>query len=220
MPPKELSPQLVLASQSPRRAELLALTGLPFTQKCALTDESHRAGESPAQYSLRLAREKADKGAQIENDDCLVLAADTIVVHNNAILGKPANAKEAERMLRDLQGKIHTVITAFVLTWSNNTREGCCSTQVQIRQLSPKERMDYIASGDPFDKAGAYGIQNRQFQPATTLSGCVANVMGLPICQVVRALSEAGLTNTADLASKCAATTGFDCQINQTIRVG
>jgi len=217
MPPKELSPQLVLASQSPRRAELLTLTGLPFTQKCTVIDESPRTGESPTQHSLRLAREKADKAGQIQSDDCLILAADTIVVHNNQILGKPVNAEDAERMLRDLEGKIHTVITAVVLAGSNNAREECCSTRVQLRRLSPQERSDYIASGDPLDKAGAYGIQNRQFRPATTLGGCVANVMGLPICQVIRALSDTGVTITANIASACAARTGYDCQIHQTI---
>lgn len=219
MPPRELSPQIVLASQSPRRTELLALTGLPFTQQCTQIDESHRAGETPTQYARRLAHEKAAAAVQLHNDDCLVLAADTIVVQNDAILGKPANAEDADRMLRDLQGGIHTVITAIAVAraGSGNSREECCSTQVRMRRFSRQDRRDYIFSGDPLDKAGAYGIQNRQFRPATTIGGCLANVVGLPICHVVRALSDSGVTLTADIASACAAHTGYDCPVHQNI---
>ena len=219
MPPRELSPQIVLASQSPRRTELLALTGLPFTQQYTQIDESHRAGETPTQHARRLAHEKAAAAVQLHNEDCLVLAADTIVVQNDAILGKPANAEDADRMLRDLQGGIHTVITAIAVarTGEGNSREECCSTQVRMRRLSQRERRDYILSGDPLDKAGAYGIQNRQFRPAATIGGCFANVVGLPLCHVVRAFSDSGVTLTADIASACAAHTGYDCPVHQNI---
>jgi len=138
-------------------------------------------------------------------------------VHNNAILGKPADAKDAGRMLRDLQGETHTVITAIALARAGSgiSREECCSTQVKLRVFSREERNDYIASGDPLDKAGAYGIQNRQFRPATALGGCVANVMGLPLCHVVLALSASSVARPADIAGACMAHTGYDCPIHQ-----
>ena len=219
MPPRELSPQLVLASQSPRRTELLALTGITFSQEYAQIDESYRAGESPMLHARRLAREKASAAVHTQNDDCLVLAADTIVIHNDTSLGKPANTEDADRMLRDLQGETHTVITAIALARSGscNSLEDCCSTEVQLRQFSRRERIDYIASGDPLDKAGAYGIQNRQFRPASTLGGCLANVIGLPLCHVVRTLSAAGVRLTVDIASACAEHTGYDCPVYQNI---
>jgi MAF protein len=219
MLPRELSPQMVLASQSPRRTELLALTGLPFTQQSAQIDESHRAGETPTQHARRLAHEKAASAVQLNNDDCLVIAADTIVVQNDAILGKPANTENADRMLRDLQGGIHTVITAIAVTTTRSGiwHEECCSTQVRIRRLSRRDRQGYISSGDPMDKAGAYGIQNRQFRPATTIGGCFANVVGLPLCHVVRAFSDSGVTPTVDIANACAAHTGYDCPVHQNI---
>jgi MAF protein len=215
---RELSPQIVLASQSPRRTELLALTGLPFTQQSAQIDERHRVGETPTQHVRRLAREKA-AAVRLHNDDCMVIAADTIVVQNDAILGKPANTEHADRMLRDLQGGIHTVITAIAVATarSANWHEECCSTQVQIRRFSRLDREDYIFSGDPMDKAGAYGIQNRHFRPATNIGGCFANVMGLPLCHVVRAFSGSGVTPTVDIASACAAHTGYDCPVHQNI---
>jgi len=219
MSPRELSPQLVLASQSPRRTELIALTGLAFAQQGAQIIEGHRAAESPEQHARRLAREKAVMVAQLHKDGCLVLAADTIVVHNNAILGKPADSEDAGRMLRDLQGETHAVVTAIALTRAGSgiSREECCSTQVKLRDFSRKQRNDYIASGDPLDKAGAYGIQNRQFRPATALGGCFANVMGLPLCHVARALSASGVKLPADVAGACTAHTGYDCPIHQKI---
>lgn len=219
MPPREQPPQLVLASQSPRRTELLALTGLAFAQEYVQIDESRHAGEPATQYAIRLAREKAAAGAQLQNDGCLILAADTIVIHNDTILGKPANAEDADRMLRNLQGQSHTVITAIALAraGSGNSHTECCSTQVKLRQFSQQDRSDYIASGDPFDKAGGYGIQNHQFQPATTLGGCLANVMGLPLCHVVRVLSAVGVTLPSDVPGACTAHTGYDCSVHQII---
>ncbi len=219
MKSQDVSPQLVLASQSPRRTELLALTGLAFAQEYGQIDESHRAGESPTKHALRLAREKAAAAVQLQNDGCLVLAADTIVVHNDTILGKPTSAEDADSMLRCLQSKTHRVITAITLAraGSDNWREECCITQVQLRRFSQKDRSDYIASGDPLDKAGAYGIQNRQFRPATTLGGCLANVMGLPLCHVVRTLASAGVTLTTDIATACKTHTGYDCPVHQDI---
>ncbi|HJO32718.1 MAG: Maf family protein [Anaerolineales bacterium] len=217
MRPREPSPKLVLASQSPRRKELFALTGLAFSQEGAQLDESPRNGDSPAQHALRLAREKAEAVAQLHRGGTLVLGADTIVVHNDTILGKPTDADDAERMLRELQSGIHTVVTAIALAASGHSRQECCSTQVQLRRFSHRERGDYIATGDPLDKAGAYAIQNRQFRPATALGGCFANVMGLPLCHVARALTASGVTLPADIAGACTAHTGYDCPIHQEI---
>lgn len=219
MSPKGLSPRLVLASQSPRRIELLGLTGLSFTQKHPQIDESEQTGESPKSYAQRLAREKAAAVMKRQNDNSLVLAADTIVVHNDAILGKPSNADDAEQMLSKLQGETHQVITAIAVARpeSGEMTEASCSTRVRVRQFSHQDRSDYIASGDPLDKSGSYGIQNPQFRPATTLGGCLASVIGLPLCHVSVALSDLGAPPSTDVPQACQAHTGYDCPVYQDI---
>ena len=219
MLPKYLSRRLVLASQSPRRIELLRLTGLSCIQKDPQIDESKQTGESPKSYAQRLAREKATAVMKRQNDDSIVLAADTIVVHNDAILGKPSSAVHAEQMLSRLQGKTHKVVTAIALarTKSGEMTEESCSTYVRVRQFSHQGRRDYIASGDPLDKSGSYGIQNPQFRPATTLGGCLANVIGLPLCHVSLALSDLGMPPSTDVPQACQVHTGYDCPVYQDI---
>jgi MAF protein len=211
---------LVLASNSPRRRELLGLLGWPFRVAAASIDETPLPGEQAQDYVLRLARDKAravaarvDAGSLGTNS--LVLAADTTVVDGGVILGKPADELEAESMLRRLRGGTHQVYTALAAL---HTSDGMlltelCATDVPMRTYSDEEIRDYIASGDPLDKAGAYAIQHAGFHPVVGLSGCFANVMGLPLCHLLRLLRRFGLEPEGDLPSACQAKIEYDCKV-------
>ena len=194
-----MTPTLVLASNSPRRKQLLAITGWTFTVRPVDIDESPYAGEAPDLYVLRLARMKAQ--AAVLNTGEVLLTADTTVADGARILGKPADADEARAMLRDLRGRRHTVYTAIGVRGSiadagsaENVVTDLCAAQVWMRDYSDAEIEDYIASGDPFDKAGAYAIQHEDFHPAERIEGCYACVMGLPVCHVVRMLAQYSMT--------------------------
>ncbi len=157
--------QIILASNSPRRQELLLLTGWIYSTSPANIDESARMAETPKEYVRRLAQEKAaDCKAETAG---LILAADTIVVDNNQLLGKPLDQADAVRMLRQLRGHVHQVITAIVLfdRTSNRMKQELCVTDVQMRQYTDEEIEVYVQSGDPLYKAGAYAIQHNGFHP-------------------------------------------------------
>jgi septum formation protein len=177
---------LILASRSPRRAELLTAAGIEFSVSAASIDETPRAGESPRDYVLRLAAEKA---RAIEGD--LVLAADTTVVLCNEIMGKPADAADAARMLRALSGKRHEVLTGVALKRAGKIALDIASTAVWFAPLSEREITDYVASGEPMDKAGAYGIQGLASKFIDRIDGSYSNVVGLPIALVWRMLTSA-----------------------------
>jgi MAF protein len=179
-------PPLILGSNSPRRRQLLALTGWRFSVAAADVDESQYENESPTEYVLRLAEAKA---RAIEADtDQLILAADTTVVDGSDILGKPQDAAEATMMLRRLRGHIHQVYTGIVLLRPRDGQilKDICVTDVPMRDYSDAEIEAYVQTGDPLDKAGAYAIQHPEFQPVADLNGCFASVMGLPVCHVIR----------------------------------
>lgn len=209
---------LLLASQSPRRQELLRLIGLPFAVKPVVIDESVRAGEPPLAYAQRLAREKAQLALE-QNPGSIVIAADTVVVDGGEALGKPADAQAAARMLRRLQRAPHSVLSALVVAGGNGAAllPEHCSTDVVLRSLSEPELQRYIASGDPMDKAGAYAIQNTEFRPASNLGGCLANVIGLPLCHLTRALRHAGVLVHADVPRACQAHLQYTCPVHQDI---
>jgi septum formation protein len=171
--------KLVLASRSPRRAELLAAAGIEFRVDAADIDETPRPGESPREYVLRLAEAKA--GAV---DGELVLAADTTVVLGNEIMGKPADASDAVRMLRALSGNRHVVLTAVALKRAGRIETEAASTAVWFAPLSEREIEDYVASGEPMDKAGAYGIQGLASKFIERIDGSYSNVVGLPVALV------------------------------------
>jgi septum formation protein len=216
---------LYLASSSPRRSQLLRLGGWTFKVIPAHIDENPLSGEEARAYVLRLAGEKARAvGAGL--DTGIVLAADTIVVdgHGNqqAILGKPGTPQEAEWMLRRLRGHSHRVMTGLaVLDIAHNSLTGdCTETQVPMRDYTEAEISAYIASGDPFDKAGAYAIQHPGFHPVESLEGCFANVMGLPLCQVARILESLGLPPAEGLAAICQTELGKHCTIQEQIMAG
>jgi septum formation protein len=216
---------LYLASSSPRRSQLLRLGGWTFKVIPAHIDENPLSGEEARAYVLRVAGEKARAvGAGL--DTGIVLAADTIVVdgHGNeqAILGKPGTPQEAEWMLRRLRGHSHRVMTGLaVLDIAHNSLTGdCTETQVPMRDYTEAEISAYIASGDPFDKAGAYAIQHPGFHPVESLEGCFANVMGLPLCQVARILESLGLPPVEGLAAICQTELGKPCTIQEQIMAG
>ena len=174
---------LILASASPRRRELLAALGMPFAVAVAEVDESVQPGEAPAAAALRLARLKAEVVAGRTPDGAVVLGADTVVALGDRIFGKPADADEAAAMLRALRGRTHTVITGVALV--DRQRARICvdapSTAVTMRAYTDTEIAASIAAGTPFDKAGAYAIQDEAFAPVARIDGCYCNVVGLPL---------------------------------------
>jgi septum formation protein len=212
---------LILASNSPRRRELLGLTGLAFQVLPADVDETPLPGEAAADYVQRLAASKAQVVSAQSAPEMLVLAADTTVVDatmvGNQILGKPVDDEDAGRMLRQLRGRNHQVYTAIALVRNNELLVDCCGTEVPMRAYSDTEIQAYIESGDPLDKAGAYAIQHRGFQPVENLQGCYANVVGLPLCHLLRALKKYDIEITTDLPQACQAMFGYDCPIFEAV---
>lgn len=198
--------RLILASGSPRRRELLSAMGASFEVITSNVDETPQPGEIPYDYAERLAREKAAAvAARLPADEpWVVLAADTVVVApkdsvvgievQGDLLEKPADADEARDMLLRLRGQRHTVCTAVVAFSGGTLDERLVSrrafTQVHMRDYSDTEMEAYIASGDPFDKAGGYAIQNEDFRPVERIEGCYNNVVGLPLNVVKWALAQ------------------------------
>lgn len=185
--------RLVLASASPRRRELLAQFDLAFDIRPAHVDESVLAGESPEGYVLRVARDKA-LTIHERVKDCFVLGADTAVVLDGECLGKPADDGEARTMLRRLSGRAHQVLSAVALIAPDGERhERLSDTRVEMDELPDAWIERYIASGEPHDKAGAYGIQGTAGIRVRRLSGSYTGVVGLPLFETGELLREAGL---------------------------
>jgi septum formation protein len=178
---------IILASGSPRRAELLRAAGIAFEASPPAVDESLRADESPEQYVRRLAVDKAETGAR-RHPGRVVLGADTTVVFDGEVLGKPVDGADAARMLRTLGGRTHQVITGVAVAGPAGTLEAAAFTEVAIRALTDEEIAQYIASGEPMDKAGAYAIQGRAAAFVTRVDGSYTNVVGLPVALVCRLL--------------------------------
>lgn len=178
--------KLVLASRSPRRAELLRAAGIEFTVRSVEIDETPRKGELPRDYVRRLAEEKACAVTADENE--VVLAADTTVVVGAEILGKPVDDTDATRMLRALSGRKHQVITGVVLRRGSHVASDVASTDVWMSALSDVEIADYVASGEPLDKAGAYAIQGLASRFIERIDGSYSNVVGLPVALTYRLL--------------------------------
>ena len=188
---------LILASASPRRHELLVQAGYKFAVHPAHIPEDPKTGEDPIAYVTRLAREKAEAvyralaaGQESSPKDCLdgqplaVLGADTTVTVDRIILGKPEDAADAARMLRLLSGRTHRVITGVALVTEERTEVAAEATAVRFLTLADKEIADYVASGEPMDKAGAYAIQGRAARWIPRIEGCYFNVVGLPLALV------------------------------------
>ena len=190
------SPALVLASRSPRRLQLLAQLGVAVTVSPADVDETVGPGETPRDYVERIARQKV---SVIEApDNTRVLGADTAVVLDDSILGKPESPASAQRILQRLSGRTHSVFTAVALRSPGGMRVVCVETRVTMRTLSPAECACYLASDEPWDKAGAYAIQGLGGAFVQRIDGSYSNVVGLPLCETLALLREAGIPTALD----------------------
>jgi septum formation protein len=183
--------RVVLASASPRRRELLNLIGIAHEVRPANIDETMRPREAPRRYAERLAREKASAIAT-RDPDLITIGADTVVVISRKVLGKPADADDAARMLRMLSGREHTVITAVAVSRGRKLRSAIEEVRVKFRRLRDDEIDAYIAMGEPMDKAGAYGIQGLASRYIDRVEGGYFNVVGLPMSLVYRHLKTLG----------------------------
>jgi septum formation protein len=183
--------RVVLASQSPRRRDLLSLVGIAHEVRPANIDESYRPGETPRQHAERLAR---DKAKAIEAADAVTIGSDTIVVVDGDVLGKPRDREEASRMLRRLSGRSHTVITAVAAEWKGTLLSAVEEVDVTFRPLSDNDIDAYVSTGEPMDKAGAYGIQGYGATIVERVDGDYFAVMGLALNRLTRLLEDLGLT--------------------------
>jgi len=188
---------LILASASPRRRELLTQAGVEFSFESADLNEDLLPGEAAAAYVQRLSEEKAQAiwagrlQADTEDDPLIVLGADTCVVCDGRILGKPADAADARRMLEMLSGRTHAVLTGLAAVTRKGVARAVEITQVTFDVVTDAEIAQYIASGEPMDKAGAYGIQGHAARWIPRIEGCYFNVVGLPVARTVALLAEA-----------------------------
>lgn len=201
----------ILASASPRRHDFVALLGIPFTIDAADIDETNGLHEHPADLVVRLSCDKAVAVAR-RRPDAIVIGADTIVALDDKILGKPTDADDAARMLRNLCGRSHHVYSGItVCSPGREPLTAVADSIVWMRPYRDDEIAAYVASGDPLDKAGAYGIQNADFHPASRVQGCYASVMGLPLCLLVKLLAQAGVHVAIDVPASCSTLTGLPC---------
>ncbi len=205
----------MLASNSPRRRQLLGLGGWTFAVQVADVDESQLPGETPGDYVLRLAESKARASAEHAGDEQVVLAADTAVVDAGDILGKPRDESDAVDMLKRLRGHSHQVYTGVALLRMRDSKfqTALTITDVPMRAYTDAEIHAYISTGDPLDKAGAYAIQHAGFRPVEDLAGCYASVMGLPLCKVTALLHEFGLSPRTRVDLRCQASLEYQCSI-------
>lgn len=214
-----MHPSIVLASASPRRRELLSLLHQSFRIVSADIDETPLPDETPAQMVVRLsiAKAQAVATALVANDyeASLIIASDTTVVFQGQILGKPRDRGEATAMLHSMRGRAHMVYSGLALL--NGTTGDCyhdlAATKVVMRNYDEAELAAYVASDDPLDKAGAYGIQNEAFHPVKRVHGCYASVMGFPLCHLYRLWQRLGAGPAETPVHACLAFTGHDCQV-------
>lgn len=231
-----MSPRVILASASPRRQQFFQALGIPFSIQPADIEEAPAPGETPISMVERLAAAKAlSVGDRLMKEGCgrderkysddnapashsiqIIVGADTVVALDGESLGKPQSADEARTMLQRLRGRNHYVHTAVaaVRFAGASPQAACCvvnSTIVTMRAYSDAEIENYVSSGSPMDKAGAYAIQDKRFSPVESLAGCPAGVMGLPAADLLRLLSELGFAFGGVLHQVCRAQTGFRC---------
>ena len=213
---------LVLASNSPRRKEILEWAGYTFKSRPANVDETIKPGETPQEYVQRLAMMKARKSSGAAGFKEILLAADTTVSDGQEILGKPTNSEDALRMLQKLRGRVHFVHTAIVVSAPalGVYEEELCTTKVRMRRYTDDEIERYIQTGDPLDKAGAYAIQNSEFHPVDMLKGCYASVMGLPLCHLERTLRRMGYGERKNIPFICQDHLSYNCPIFERVLRG
>lgn len=189
----EPAPQLILASASPRRHDLLRQIGLVFSTRVPEVDEQPHPGEDPGALAIRLASDKAAAVLRQVGDAEVVLAADTVVCVDGVSLGKPADAAAAVAMLSRLSGREHTVVTAVAVGRGDEIRTAVSTTRVWMRDLEASEIERYAASGEPLDKAGAYAIQGRAAAFVTRIEGSYSGVVGLPLSETLALLASFGV---------------------------
>ncbi len=185
---------IILASNSPRRRDLLRQVGVVFTSDAADVDERVLPGEKPDIYAVRVALDKA-RVVAARTAAGIVVAADTVVVLDDVILGKPVDDRDAERMLARLSGKMHRVITGLAVldTGTGKTRTESADTRVWFRTLTQDQIVSYVSTGESLDKAGAYGIQGKGSLLVDRIEGCYFNVVGLPLLLLDRMIADFGI---------------------------
>jgi MAF protein len=212
---------MILASASPRRRQLLALAGWAFETRPANADETPLPDEPAEDFVRRLSEAKARAAAPGLAGPALVIGSDTTVRIDGQILNKPADAVEARAMLRQLRGRAHEVLTALTVleTATDTAHTELARSRVPMRAYGDDEITAYLATGDPLDKAGAYAIQHPSFQPVdrAQFSDCFANVMGLPLCHLLRRLRRLGLEARTDLPAECQRFIPYDCPVFEMI---
>ena len=210
---------LLLASNSPRRKQLLALGNWKFDIAVSDVDESQLADETPKDYVLRLAQAKALAVMEKAHPENIIIGSDTAVVDGDEILGKPKDEKDAVRMLKQLRGHTHQVFTGVAVyrVDDGHMLTELCVTDVPMRNYSDDEIQVYVKTGDPLDKAGAYAIQHPDFQPVESMSGCYASVMGLPMCHVLRTLKKLDVNAIADVPLGCRSLLNYQCPVSDEI---
>ena len=210
---------LLLASNSPRRKQLLALGNWNFNIVVSDVDESQLADETPKDYVLRLAQAKALAVVEKAHPENIIIGSDTAVVDGNEILGKPKDEMDAVRMLKQLRGHTHQVFTGVAVYHvdGESMLTELCVTDVPMRNYSDDEIQAYVKTGDPLDKAGAYAIQHPDFQPVESMSGCYASVMGLPMCHVLRTLKKLDVYAMADVPLGCQSLLNYQCPVSSAI---
>lgn len=217
-------PEILLASDSPRRRELLQLTGWPIATGAHHVPESRLPGEGPVEFTQRLARKKAGSHTATSGLAGLVLGSDTVVVDGERILGKPASEAEARATLTELRGRAHRVVSSIAVVDHVNRveRVDTCISRVPMRDYSDDELEAYLSGGSPLDKAGSYGIQDAEFEPVDMdqMRDCFANVMGLPLCHLARTMRSLGYEPPNDVPQACVAHTGYDCTVYPDILEG
>ena len=201
---------------------MLAWVDWDLEASAANIDESRHPEESAQEYVLRLAAEKAGYPIPGAGLDDVVIAADTIVVLDEEILGKPTDEREAFEMLSQLRAREHWVMTAIAVRsgGAEHVHRDICRTRVQMREYTDEEIEQYIASGDPMDKAGAYAIQSTVFHPVVDLNGCFASVMGMPLCHLERTLLKFSNTKPSGLALICQNHLKYNCSITDRVMAG
>jgi septum formation protein len=212
----------ILASSSPRRRDLIQLLGLPWQIIGAEVDESSVHHTDPAMDVIQTAHLKALTVVEMAPLEAVIVAADTTVDLEGRRLNKPADLNHARQMLRSLRGRIHQVHTGIVVAnkVTGITVADVASIDVPFRNFTDDELEAYLASQDPIDKAGGYNIQHAGFHPVEHFAGCFAGVMGLPLCHLTRALTQAGVQIDADIASLCQSTLDYDCPVFANILAG
>jgi MAF protein len=210
---------LILASGSPRRQQLIQLLGLPWRVMVADVDEDSIDHPDPAVNVIQTAQLKAEAVLPLVPEKAIVLAVDTTVALDGQMLNKPTDENEARAMLQRLRGRTHQVHTGLVII---NKATGqlitdVASVNVPMRHYTDEEIEAYIATGDPLDKAGAYAIQHPDFRPVSQLQDCYAAVVGLPLCHLVRSLRKIGVDVPVDIAHHCQVYHQYDCPVFERI---